>query len=483
MEKVIIENENGENRLELFLTNEEVKPFYDKAYSDAQKNLKIPGFRPGHIPQNLIKNMYGKSIEADTNIEIVNDYFPRIATEESLVLLSNPNLLDIQKSDEGIKYIIAYQTIPDFQIKNYQDDITIYEPVHIVQNDEIENRLDELAFNFAEREPAEIAESYNYLIKFNITTHHHHEIEDEHDHDHDHDHDHTETNTDEVYLNHPHIDPEFRDIFLNRKVGEKFTFTPEKDPEHTYEIEILEINQVIPPAIDDEFAKKVSQNKFDTLEELRNDIALELQDNWDEEARIEMHEQLRERLIKDNWDVFIPEQLMEFSQLDYLKAVKKQYNIPEKETSLDTTLLQYAGDAPKKIALWELLRSKLYKLENVEVEDSDIEIFVEKQNKYFQGMSTDAAIDLIKKNEDILARLKEQKLFDILLGYATTEEISFEDYAAKKEMQAHENTSSENVNPEEITEEELPKDDDLIEDSEFGDSEDGDLQDESEDKL
>lgn len=446
MEKVIIENENGENRIELFLTNEEIKPFLDKAYADAQKNLKIPGFRPGHIPVNLIKNMYGKSIEADTNIEIVNDYFPRIATEESLVLLSNPNLLDIQKSDDGVKYIISYQTIPDFQINDYKENITIFEPVHIVQNEEIDNRIDELAFSLAEREPAELVESFNYLVKFNITTHHHHEMNDEHEHHHDdeheHNHDHSETNTDEIYLNHPQIDAEFRDIFLNRKVGEKFSFSPEKDPEHNYEIEITEINQVIPPALDDEFAQKISQNKFDTLEELRNDIALELQDNWDEESKMEMNEQLRERLIRDNWDVFIPDQLMQFAQMDYLKAVKKQYNIPEKETGLDATLIQYAGDAPKKIALWELLRSKLYKLENVEVEDTDIEIFVEKQNKYFQGMQIDAAIDLIKKNEDILARLKEQKLFEILLGYATTEEISFDDYAAKKEIQARENAQS-----------------------------------------
>ncbi|MEN6512140.1 MAG: trigger factor [Chloroherpetonaceae bacterium] len=461
MEKIIIENENGENKLELFLSNEEIKPFLDKAYAEAQKNMKIPGFRPGHVPQNMIKNMYGKAIEADTNIDIVNDYFPRIAAEENIILLSNPNLLDIQKTDEGIKYIIGYQTIPDFQIKDYKDNLTVFEPVHIVQSEEIENKLDELAFNFAEKEPAEIVESLSYTVKFNIITHHHHEEEEE-------GHDHEDSGSDEIYLSHPQLDHEFRDIFLNRKVNEKFDFTPENDPTHSYEIEITGISRIIPPIIDDELAKKISQNKFDTLEELRNSIELELQDAWDEESRHEMEDQIREFLIQENWDIYIPEQLMQISNLDYLKSVKKHYNIPENETNLDATLLQYAGDMPKKIALWDLLRTKLYKLENVEVEDSDIDAFVEKQKQYFQGLSPEATADIIRKNADLLARLKEDKLFEILLGYATTEEISFDDYAVKKQIQARENESTANTDNDEI---DIIEEDDTTESMEFPDDE------------
>jgi trigger factor len=443
MEKVIIENENGENQLELFLSNEEIKPFLDKAYSQAQKNLKIPGFRPGHIPINLIKNMYGKAIEADTNIEIVNDYFPRIATEENLILLGNPNLLDIQKTDEGIKYIIGYQTIPDFKIKDYKENLTVYEPVHIVTNEEIENRLDEMAYTLAERQSQDVIESYSYSVKFNITTQHHHEDEEEgNENESD---EHTETNSDEIYLNAPGMDQEFKDAFLNRKKGEKFVYSPSNDPHHTFEIEITDITQIIPPAIDDEFARRVSQNKYDTLEELRNNIELELQDSWDDEAQNEMYDQLRERLIQDNWDLVVPEQLMEYAKQDFLKAIKKRYNIPETETSIDSKLLEYAGDAPKKIALWELLKSKLYKLESVEIEDSDIEVFIEKQKRYFQNLSTDAAMDLVKKNVELMERIKEQKLFEILLGYATTEEISFEDWAAKKEIQTQAQTMQNNT--------------------------------------
>ena len=460
MEKVIIENENGENQLELFLSNEEIKPFLDKAYSQAQKNLKIPGFRPGHIPVNLIKNMYGKAIEADTNIEIVNDYFPRIAAEENLILLSNPNLLDIQKTDEGIKYIIGYQTIPDFKIKDYKENLTVYEPVHIVKNEEIENRLDEMAFTLAERQPQDVIESYSYSVKFNITTQHHHENNEEgNDNQED---EHTETSSDEIYLNAPGLEQEFKDMFLNRKKGEKFIYSPSNDPHHTYEIEITEITQIIPPAIDDEFARRVSQNKYDTLEELRNNIELELQDSWDEEAQNEMYEQIRERLIQDNWDLVIPAQLMEYAQQDFLKAIKKRYNIPQNDTSIDATLLQYAGDSPKKIALWELIKSKLYKLESVEVEDSDIEVFIEKQKRYFQNLSSDAAMDLVKKNEELMARIKEQKLFEILLGYATTEEISFEDYATKKEIQAQAQTMQDNKVESQATSTEDSADEEII---------------------
>jgi len=54
-------------------------------------------------------------------------------------------------------------------------------------------------------------------------------------------------------------------------------------------------------------------------------------------------------------------------------------------------------------------------------------------------------MDLVKKNVELMERIKEQKLFEILLGYATTEEISFEDWAAKKEIQTQAQTMQNNT--------------------------------------
>jgi len=79
VEKNISFSASGVNTLEIFLSKEEIRPFIEEGFRKIQQNVNVPGFRPGKVPRQMLEKMYGKAVENDSHIDIVNEYFPKIA--------------------------------------------------------------------------------------------------------------------------------------------------------------------------------------------------------------------------------------------------------------------------------------------------------------------------------------------------------------------------------------------------------------------
>ena len=78
----------------------------DKVTKAASKNLKIDGFRKGHVPASAIKQRYGKQLEEDAQRECVQDILKDILKElkvEPQALIGDPRITKFDKKDEGIE--------------------------------------------------------------------------------------------------------------------------------------------------------------------------------------------------------------------------------------------------------------------------------------------------------------------------------------------------------------------------------------------
>ena len=53
---------------------EELKPSLDKAYREVGKQVRIPGFRPGHVPPRIIDQRLGRGAVLE---QAINDAVPR----------------------------------------------------------------------------------------------------------------------------------------------------------------------------------------------------------------------------------------------------------------------------------------------------------------------------------------------------------------------------------------------------------------------
>jgi trigger factor len=88
------------------LTPDDYKKNVDKEIKKHQKNARVPGFRPGMVPEGMIRKMYGKAILAEELNKVLNDSLYTYLNENKIEILGNPlpkddnNAIDIENASE-----------------------------------------------------------------------------------------------------------------------------------------------------------------------------------------------------------------------------------------------------------------------------------------------------------------------------------------------------------------------------------------------
>ena len=72
------------------LTPEDYKSDVDSAIKKFRKSASMPGFRPGHVPEGMIKKMYGKSFLADEINKIVSKSLYQFFRDNNIAVLGEP---------------------------------------------------------------------------------------------------------------------------------------------------------------------------------------------------------------------------------------------------------------------------------------------------------------------------------------------------------------------------------------------------------
>ena len=142
------------------LTNEvpfeELKPSLDKAYRDVGRQVRIPGFRPGHVPPRIIDQRLGRGVVLE---QAVNDAVPQLygkALEESEVAALGQPDLEITRLDDGeqLAFTAEVDVRPKFELPDLSTLAVTVENAE-VGPDEVEEYLSDLRERFASLKTAD----------------------------------------------------------------------------------------------------------------------------------------------------------------------------------------------------------------------------------------------------------------------------------------------------------------------------------------
>ena len=129
---------------------EELKPSLDKAYREVSRQVRIPGFRPGHVPPRIIDQRLGRGAVLE---QAINDAVPQLygkALEDSEIRALGQPDLEITKIDDGDQ--LAFTAEVDVRPKFDLPDLSTI-PVTVenaeVGPDEVEEYLSDLRERFA----------------------------------------------------------------------------------------------------------------------------------------------------------------------------------------------------------------------------------------------------------------------------------------------------------------------------------------------
>jgi len=417
-----------EHELELVVPASELEPRFEKYYKKYRRELAIPGFRKGRVPMKLIKKRFGESIEAEAIDEIINDFFKQALEERDIHPIGQPSLENIEyKEGEKLTVKISYETRPELELKKYEG-FQLEKIVHEVTDEEIESRIEQLRERMAEFEEVEKPTDEDFVVTCDVELFGDDEQKEP-----------EKRENMRLDLRDESMHPDLKAEILNMKVGDirevELVYDSEEQEDELAEAEtptephvermrvmLKKAERIVLPEVDEEFARKATEGKYDSVEALREDLRSRIAEFYEDRADEDLNKQIIDKIV-DNNPVDVPESLVKMITDDLVEQVKQQYfgeNFPE---GFDVDHLR-EDMRPKAIrqAKWMFLREEILSRENITVEDEDVEAKAEEGAERL-GIDKEQLITYYKQNSEAVDAIKNEKLFALLKAKSEIREV------------------------------------------------------------
>lgn len=412
MERNVVELDGTRREIRISLSNAELKPHYEKAYVEAQAGIEMKGFRKGKVPIALVKQHYGRQIEADALETIADTTFREYITTERIHVLGSPALTDITKSADGVEFTIRYEVVPAFELGDYRG-LVVSRPVKTVTDVDVETEVDRIRLRASTFAPAEQAVDALHIASFSMT-----ELDSE-----------TsmpilgkEAREERVFLDDDNVDMHLRNSLMNAKVGDTFTYVAETQEENavppSYRVTVTDIQQVVPAEFTNDFVEQITGGRFKTTEELREDIATQLRTHYTNAGREQVENQIVDQLVQaHSFDA--PHALVHSVVHQLFEDFKRRNEgAPGIEKLTAHDLEDQLKPSAERIVRWELIREKIVEAEGLEITDADYAAAAERY-----GMTEDQLRMLVRQNNSVITQLLAEKAIDTLIDYAIINDV------------------------------------------------------------
>jgi trigger factor len=166
IEKEILEDRQA--KLTVTYTNDEFNGFKQRGARKISKSTKIPGFRPGKAPYNVILTHYGEEaiIQEAIDILLESDY-PKLLEEAEIEPSGSGSLEDIVSTDPP-KFVFLVPLEPIVELGEYREIRKAYEPEPFDET-EVDKYISNLRRNSATIVPSDKPAKEGDLVYFNLS--------------------------------------------------------------------------------------------------------------------------------------------------------------------------------------------------------------------------------------------------------------------------------------------------------------------------
>jgi trigger factor len=308
MQTTVEETDKHVVRMTVEVPPEEFERDLEHAYTKVARQVKVPGFRKGKVPKQIIDARIGREHVIHEFVdEFLPKYYLRALRENDLAPIADPKIdLDTVQDGEPLRFTAVVEVRPRLnldpaQYKGIQIEAPSTEPREL----EVDEYLDHVRDRFAELEVvSRPAAKGDYVLADVRASVHGQEIAEASRIGFL-----TEVGKDELL---PELDRELE----GKRKGDilKFNATlPDTFGEHagtevTFQVLLKEVKSKRLPLADDEFAKTASE--FDTLEELREDIRTKLSALKEAESTATIRDLVLRKVLEDV-EVDLPDRLVD----------------------------------------------------------------------------------------------------------------------------------------------------------------------------
>jgi len=291
-------------RLRVEMPEEALKPAINEVYRVLAKEIKVPGFRKGKVPRQIIDSRVGADyVRNEALKEAIPGFYREALDAEGLEAIAAPEI-DLKESGPGepVVFEAIVDIRPEVKVPELEA-ITVQAPNEEVTDDDISDQLDRLRDRFAELETIGREVRRGDFALIDIKGYVHEELVE------------GASAPDLLYevgsrSGPPRLDEELE----GNRPGAILKFNDEMQSgdmagqELSFTVLLKEVKAKNLPALDDDFAKTVGE--FESLDELKDDLRTRLADVKKQMAAEELRAAVLEELVRSS-DLEAPEKLVE----------------------------------------------------------------------------------------------------------------------------------------------------------------------------
>jgi len=106
------------------------------------RDVKIDGFRPGKVPQQVVKKMYGDRVRGEIASDLINEtYFDAIEGQD-LKPVGHPHIQPLDEVD-GFKYTAVFEVYPEISLEGVTQ-LEVLRPVATVNDSDVDQMIEKL---------------------------------------------------------------------------------------------------------------------------------------------------------------------------------------------------------------------------------------------------------------------------------------------------------------------------------------------------
>ncbi|MEO1048732.1 MAG: trigger factor [Pseudomonadota bacterium] len=441
-------NEGLKRAYTVTITADELSAKIDAEIKKVAPQVRMPGFRPGKVPANLVKKMHGEQLHAQTLNDTIRDSVDQLTKDEELRPAMQPAVSLNEDYEEGKDAVITVEleVLPVVEAPSV-DGLKLEKLLVPVSDEQITEAIEGIAGqNKSYKDAAKTKKAaegdqliIDFLGKLDGEPFDGGKAEDA-----------------PLVIGSGAFIPGFEEQLVGAKTGDEKTITvtfPEEyqaenlaGKEATFDITVKQVKVETETKIDDEFATNLGLDSLDKLKEIMKG---QLEQQTAGLTRTQMKRQLLDTLAQGH-DFAVPESMVnaEFEQIwaQLQQEAAKEENPEDALKQIEDEKDDYKSIAERRVRLG-LLLSEIGQANGVEVTGQEMNTLIQQAAAQYREEDRERFVQYIQSEPMAAAQLRaplyEDKVVDFLFDKAevTEREVTAEELQAA--IEAEDDVSSE----------------------------------------
>ncbi|MDD4980304.1 MAG: trigger factor [Candidatus Omnitrophica bacterium] len=142
--KIEVKKLDGNKReVSVEISGDIVKNKFEDVFKKIAKEAKVPGFRPGNAPRDILEKHYSSHAHEQVLKELIPELYNQAIEKEGLDIVELPNIFDVKLERDNLSFKAHVEISPQVSAKNYKGIRVNYKKIEVTP-DELKRSLDSL---------------------------------------------------------------------------------------------------------------------------------------------------------------------------------------------------------------------------------------------------------------------------------------------------------------------------------------------------